>query len=255
MEITAQGFDLFAYRFRVRREPITINVKSGLQYSTLNNNSNPVIPTRSLLAHIIRQLGSDIRLVSVTPDKINLSLSDKKTKTVKVTARLALDFDKQFGLTDSIQINPNRVEVSGPAAAVEKIRGAITEKAVMKSLDKTTSKTLRLVSANGSNLTFTPAEVTVTIPVERFTEGSAEVAIETINVPLNGAVKLIPKKATVTYQVALSKYDNVSPSMFILTADLSRRQGSRVTLEIKKHPSFVKSVKVQPEKADIIITK
>ena len=101
-------------------------------------------------------------------------------------------------------------------------------------------------------------EITVMIPVEKFTEGSLEVPVHSINVQPGFVLKTFPDKVKVRYRVSLSKYNEVRPEMFDAVVDatgLPNEHTQQLKVKLETVPYFIRSVSVEPDKTDYILRR
>ena len=69
-------------------------------------------------------------------------------------------------------------------------------------------------------------------------------------------MKIFPEKVQITYIVGFSDFDRVSEQMFAARVDyLKRDNGNRLSVEITRHPDFVKILKQDPSKVEYLIRK
>jgi hypothetical protein len=100
--------------------------------------------------------------------------------------------------------------------------------------------------------------VTVTIPVEQFTEAETSVQIKIINLPSALNVKIFPDAVKVSGLVAVSDYQRFRELPFEVILDLSRadlNSEKRIPLEVRNTPLFITSLRLTPPDVDFLIEK
>ena len=83
VDLKTTGFRIIYYSFEKEKEPIDIDVSSGMTASGVFRDA-VTIPTRNFEEDFLRQLGSDVEFVSFHPDSIVLMFTDKVSKRVPV---------------------------------------------------------------------------------------------------------------------------------------------------------------------------
>lgn len=253
LEISTSGFSMFRERVLSRTQKLSIDcsrLKTG-------NDNIAYLSTASVSGSLAAQLGSDYSVTHVSPDTLFFNFGAKISKLVPVKLNILLGFAKQFQLSDSIKIIPEKVMIYGSSDAINKIDHLNTDYVVLNDLDRTVVKTLGFTE-NGRGLGFSSDSVKVTIPVDRFTEGKMDVPVEVINLPAGIELKLFPDKVSVRYLVGINDLGKVVPSMFRVVIDhskISEVQGSKLKAEIIRSPDFIHSASLDPGKIEFIIRK
>ena len=253
--IKTSGFNILSYGFQNKQETVEVDIASSLQ-NTPFNTEVLAIPTKSFLIDFAKELGNDVNVTGFQPDSIIFNFSDMITKKVPVELSLQASFEKQFDSTGSARIFPSLVEVSGPPALVEKLNSIKTENIIIDNIKETVKGKAKLVE--NRLLSFNVENVEYTLPVEKFTEGFAEVDIHPVNVREGYSLKTFPDKVKVRYLVALSNYNKVEKKMFDAIVDagnLSERHTAKLSVSLVKNPEFVRITILEPEKVDYILRK
>jgi hypothetical protein len=253
MDISTSGFAMLRERLFGTKSKVEIDcskLKTG-------NDGIGFLATAGLSIPLASQLGADYNVLHIYPDTLFFNFGARASKTVPVRLNLNLGFEKQYQLSDSIRMSPSRVTVYGSREIIEKITQLNTEYRVLGKLDKTV--TLRLGFAEGGRgLGFSTDSITVTVPVDRFTEGNQEVTVTAVNLPEGYSLKLFPDKVNLRYLVGISDLSRVSPNSFRVVVDYAKASetgGSRLRAEVLEAPGFVNSIKVDPEKIEYILRK
>ncbi len=258
-EITVQlktsGFKILSLNFQNNKEPIEVDISENLQ-STLFRSDILSISTNSFLPDFSKELGKEITITGFLPDSIVFNFSDVITKRVVVNLILQADFERQYDTTGPAEIYPRVVDVSGPVSEIEKLNSVNTESVVLKNLKETVKMKVKL--NENRLLSYNVDEVNFTLPVEKFTEGSASVEINTVNVKEGFSLKTFPDHIKVRYTVALSHYNHVDNAMFDAVVDayeLVESHPAKLDVKLITKPSFVRVSVLEPSKVDYILRK
>lgn len=255
LTIKTSGFKIIAFNFRRKNEPVEVDVA---QITTAFNNLGDVlvVPTQSFLPDFNKQLGNDVNITAFQPDSIVFYFSEKIYRKIPVKLSLDVKLEKQYDTTGSPVIVPDSVLVSGPPSVISRITSISTERIYMSGVHETSRQKVKIVS--NKLLSYDVEEVNVTIPVEKFTEGTLEVPVHAINVPAGYSLKTFPDKVKVRYLIPLSKYSTISASMFEVVVDASRLKESssqKLSVSLLNVPADTRDTWLDPEKVDFILHK
>lgn len=255
VRLSASGFRLITFGFKKEMKPVDVDVASSLMNTSINTDLL-ALPTQNFVTDFSKELGSDVKITGFQPDSIIFNFSDLTTKRIPVQLNMVAGFQKQYDSTGAPDIAPSVIEVSGPPSLVEKLTSVQTEKIVFDNLKTTVKKKVKLIG--NRLLSYNVNEVEVTIPVEKFTEGSATINVKPVNVTTGYSLKTFPDKVKVRYLVALSRYNKVDPSMFDIVVDagdLDERHPLKLDVKLITNPSFVKITSFEPDKVEYILRK
>lgn len=212
----------------------------------------------SQLQQINAQLGKNQQLISFSPDTIFFDFTARKVKRVPVVLKSCIVYEKQYARSDDINIQPNYVTISGPAAYVDSVTTWKTDSLLVKNASSDIHARLKLLLPKENNVSIYPKTVDVDIPVDEFTEKTLEVPVKLINNKSYGNVVLFPKKVKITFTVSLNNYAAINTDFFEAVADLDDWQkngNSTLAVKLKQRPDFCKIVSVQPASINFIVRK
>lgn len=251
LEVTVRGtgWELLRLVFSRQHPVLTVPVAA---------NEARIITTSSWAAKISDVL-SRVRTLNIQPETIRLKTELLAQRTVPVILDQQVRLAPMHQLMDTFEIQPNVVEITGPASVVRGIKSWKTEVFLPKEpIDKNINVMLGLASApNDANLTFSIDHVHCKAQVEELTEKSLTVPVEIINAPDSVLLVLLPKTVQVVARVGLSDYDRLSANDFQLVADFSNtdlyKDGSARVLLLYS-PEYASSVRYTPKQLDYIIS-
>lgn len=255
VQFKTSGFKIISFSFQKNHSPVEVDVASSLSVSSLNSEVL-ALPTQTFLEDFSKELGKDVNITGFQPDSIIFNFSDIITKKIPVVLSLQLSFEKQYDTTGSPEIFPSEIEVSGPPSIVQKMKSIRTENVKLENVKGPVKMKAKLIG--NRLLAFNKDQIEFKIPVEKFTEGSADVEINSVNVRPGYSLKTFPEKVKVLYLVALSQYNKVEDSMFDAVIDgnnLKEKQTSKLDVNVITSPSFVRITKLEPDKVDYILRR
>ncbi len=256
VDFKSQGYDLLSLYFG-KSKPVEIDFSLSkptdkpnyYRYSTVMNQYS-----------IRQQMGLAYSILKIYPDLISFNFNKKDSKRVPVKANLAIDFDSQYKLSDSIKIIPAFVDLYSSAAVLNGINFIKTEVLQIKRMNNSVIKKLRLVLPSDLQeaVELSDTIVSVEIPVSKFTEGEIQIPVNVVNSPDGITLKTFPDKVKITFLVSLKGYENVSPDSFKVEVDylkIKNANSNKVKVDLVKFPKSVKITRVLPEKLEYIIRK
>jgi len=257
MSVKSQGYTLLRYKFKVRMAPIMFDVNSFTMNSIPGKSESHVyILTNFAKQKIQQQITSDIEIISITPDTLVFKFADVVNKRLAIQPDMQVEYQKQYMQVGPVVLYPDSVDVSGPASVLDTVDIIFTEPVSYTGVSTSIDETLKLSLA--SNLTCDISEVSVNVPVEKFTEGAFNLPVEVINVPDSLNLKTFPGSVEITYQVGLSDYENINQHMFRAEVDylsIENNIGNKLLVNLVKSPEFVNAVQYHPKNVEYILEK
>lgn len=257
IEVSTYGFYLLTHKISENQD--TIEISGDLIQERTGAFPKHYIQTRSLLDKFTEQLGTGVRVKNILTDTIYFDFDKILAKKVLVKPNIHYSFEKQYLLDGPISIRPSLVKISGPASIIDTIKSIATEFAEFPNLkeDVNTELGFSLINEN-KNISVNPEKVSLKIPVGKFTESTVSIPVHVENIPKKLSVKIFPDKVSITFLVAFSQYEKVSPELFNAVVDYNdiiKDKKTKLKVKISKSPDFVNVIKVFPEKIEYIVKK
>ncbi|MCB9209955.1 MAG: hypothetical protein H6609_11300, partial [Ignavibacteriales bacterium] len=96
------------------------------------------ISARNVL-HANSWLASTLQLVEISPEKIQITVEQTKSKKVEIVPVLALSYKPGYGLVSPIIIEPDSIEIVGPKSIIDDINIINTKNKALSNLEEKTS--------------------------------------------------------------------------------------------------------------------
>jgi YbbR domain-containing protein len=247
LKVNGNGWDMLFSKMNIENKPINVDLR------TLE--SRDFIVLSNQLANINSSKEIKQEITGFFPDTLYFDFTNRKEKRVPIHLNLSAKFEHQYFQSNNIQLKPSYVVINGPSSVIDKINSWQTDTLKVDSVDETIVDQVGLQIPNEGNLNVYPKRISVTVPVDEFTEKSIYIPIKLINNAF-GSVKIFPQKVKVTFNIALSKYDEIDEEYFEATANINlwKINGYKsLPIVINKIPSFCKVVKIEPANIDFII--
>src|SRR5690606_4416279 len=175
----------------------------------------------SQLGFINRQFSGTQRVVSISPDTLYFDFSKQTVKKVPVKLAADLDFQQQYNIIDSIEINPADVTVTGPLEDLVRIEEWETDTLRRKNLSAGFSSRLFLQKKERANINVYPTVVEVKGPIRGVSETVWGIPLKIENSAECTSVRAAPSKVEVTVLVSLANYAPIGESSFDASVDLA----------------------------------
>lgn len=216
------------------------------------------VDLRDYLPSFNRQTGSDQKIVDINPDTVYFDLVARIEKKVPVIVEASISYQHQFINYAPVSISPDSVVVSGPVNEVRPIENIHTVALELSNVNTSVRRFIPLDRRNKKNIHLSSQSVLLTVPVEEYTEHTLKIPIEVLNNNDNYEITLVPSSISVTYYVPLSRFTEVGPEDFRITANLDEWQQKNknvLNVQIERSPDFVKIVRSKPERIDFLVYK
>jgi YbbR domain-containing protein len=259
LTISAQGFTLLKYKLGLIFSPITMEAS----FNTLRKTGKPpfdgyYLLTQPLFNKIAAQLSPDVTMKQVSPDTVYFRLSETVRKEIPVKPTLLLQFNKEFLPTGRMIVKPEKVTVTGPKTVIDTMQYVYTRTKSFSKLKDTLRTVIALQPVH--QLRYSVNEVSIVQAIERHTEASITVQIESVNVPEGLTMKAFPGTVTVNCMIPVSDYEKLRPQMFRAVVDYftvkdAKDNQTKAKVTILRSPDNVTNVKIHPANVDYIIEK
>lgn len=200
---------------------------------------------------------SDVKALNIKPDTLFLTFFNRGFKKVPVILRSELNFERQYYLTDSIQLSPDSISISGPIARLDSISQIKTELFKLSNINSSGTYKLKLIQED-TLLAYEPSSIDVKLSVDQFTEAIFEVPVKIEHLLSSDSLDIFPNSVKLSCLVALKDFSKLKASNFIIAADAFDLRNSRaksLKLYIRDSPNFVRNIQLQPESVEFIIRK
>ncbi len=253
-EVSGSGFRLLSISFFDSPEPILVDFDLGnkqVGFKKLVSSFGPEF----LRSQVLNDIPSELSLGSLSIDSLKVIVEDKGSKKLRIGANLDMNIEYPFFLNGKIDISPSHITILGANSLVQNLDSVSTELIKLGNIQENTNKEIALLFPTGIESEI--VEVTITIPIDEYTEGEIDVPISILNLPNKKALILLPSSISVTYLVGLSKYDKVKKEDFNFSVDASMIEKGKPVLivTLNSNPEFIQVQDYSPHKVEYILKK
>ena len=250
LQVEGTGWQLLFSKLRINPQSVDVNLEK-LKKQTFINLSDQ-------LNYINKQFESTQKVVNIRPDTLYFDFSSRAVKKIPIRLNYDIRFESHYGISDSIQISPSYVTVTGPGNELEKINYWYTDTLKLKNVNGNFSGKISLQKPLKANISIYPRLVDLRLRVDEYTEKVLDVPIVLLNNNEFRNVKLLPDKVKITFLTALSNYSKIERDDFEVSVDLNNWKSDgykQLPVVISKFPKFCELVKIEPQNIDFIIQK
>ncbi len=249
IKVKDRGNVLLNYSLGRTLAPIEINMKN----LPLDQKEKVLVSKQNIEADLLKQLISTTSLISFAPREIRVSYGKLISREVPVVFAGKVQPDAGFQVSDSIRITPATVKVYASQGAFDSISVLKTAYAEWKTNQRIVQK-VKVIAPKGANVE--PAEVTVTIPVEEYTEKTLSIPIICPDLPSQYTVRTFPSNVNVVCNIPMSRFKYLSDVDFgvsISFKDLKDNKSGLVDLTLFKKPDWVTDVTLSPNQIEFLL--
>ncbi|WP_088322827.1 CdaR family protein [Polaribacter tangerinus] len=255
LEVNLSGTGFKIARLKIFYKEVVIDAKNVKR----KHKNDYYILAKNQLNSIQKQLPKDIVLKSIGKDSLFLNLGNLVSKKVPIVSSLNLNFKIGYDLVAPISIKPDSITIYGPESYVSKLESLPILPLKIENISSDFSKKTTLkYSKEIKNLKFSEKVVTVSGKVKQFTEGKLQIPYKIINKPKDIQISTLSNKVTVMYVVALSDFNKINETSFLVDCDFEFAQSNNLNYlipKLKNISPLIKSYKIIPNKIDFLIQK
>lgn len=250
-DLTANGFEILFYKFK---KP-TITVQVGEFYSEDQNSFK--LGKSELLRMVSANFNRNLAINNLSVDELDVQLDPIILKKIKVIPKIDIDYKVGFKAVDSFRVIPDSVTISGPSGSLKDINEIATELVSLQNVEHDISEAVKVATQNTAVVSISPNTVKIQLEVAEFSQGRFSLPVEVINLPPDMDIKLVPKFVTVTFDVSVNDFTEITKENFRLVCDYSKRNKEENFMLpfFEKSPRNVHNVTLEPKKVDFFIFK
>jgi len=251
------GYSVLKLKLSGNRAPLVLDI-STINYRRVpgSRSLNYFLLTDGLIPILSNQLHAECEITSVSPDTLFFSFDRITSRSVPVIPDIEVLTERQYFIKGSMLVDPDSVTLTGAEHILDTTSAIRTRHKRYSGLSETVKKSIGLRMIKG--ILASSKKVTVTIPVEQFTEAETQVPVRIINKPDSIDVKIFPDVVTVKGLVAISDYKKFEEIPFEVVLDISKadlKSSDKIPVEFRNIPPFVNSLRVSPSRVDFLIER
>ncbi len=248
-KVKDKGSALLNYSLGMSFAPIDVDMKKHAK-----GNSSLSVTKKAIEGDIQKQLLATTSLIDFEPQNIEVHYGKREKKDIPVVFDGVIHTAPGFHVSGDIAISPETVGVYASEAVLDTLKQVKTVFTEIKKGSKTITKAVQLQKVGAA--VYEPASVTVTIPIEEFTEKTLEVPVVCTDLPSQYTLRTFPSVAKVTCSIPLSQFKDLSEDAFEIRfsfKDLEQNASGTLPIRLTKKPDWVTSATIVPDKIEFIL--
>lgn len=250
LQLQETGFSI--YYFKIFNPELTIDLSQAEE-----ENNQLVYHIEDHLSHIEEELQIDIKKSRIIQDEIVIPFQKKTEKMLKVIPQIEVNYAVGYSADDPVQLKPDSVKVSGAEKILDTINQVVTKELTINKANQDVKGRIGIDTSGLGMLSFYDNSVQYYQKIEKFTEGSAEIPVEVLNVPEGLNLAYFPKTVVVYYQVNLKQFEEITSADFRVVCDYAEvnRGDDFMIAKIVEKPSFITNVRLNERRIQFVIKK
>ena len=221
-------------------------------FSSLSG-SHIKVSSADLHNRITSQLNNTTKILSIQPDTLDIIYAHGEKKDLPLRMDGKIETGRQYYVAD-VLFDPDSVTAYAPKEVLDTLAEVSTEWFEVNNLNDTVVMRVALKSVKGAKIV--PSYVDMTICSDLYSEKTVEVPIIGINFPAGKVLRTFPSKVSVTFQVGLRHFRDVSSEEFFIGVtyeDVLRNSDGKLPLTLKSQPDYVSHARLSPAEVEFLI--
>ncbi|WP_162607947.1 YbbR-like domain-containing protein [Parabacteroides sp. An277] len=249
IHVKDKGSALLNYTLGQKFRSITLDVQK------LRKDEMRYIVSRSMLQdEISKQLLASTTLTLFEPQALSLPFDEQKSKEVPVVFNGSIETEGGFLVSGDILISPSMVTIYGSASLLDSIQEVRTEFLKIEKGKKTLVKNASLEAIEG--VAFHTEGVSVTIPIEEYTEKTLTIPVRFVQVPPQYTIRSFPQEVEVSCNIPVSKFKMLTEELLVIEIpfrQLEENVSGSLAIDLSSRPEWLKTYRIDPNKIEFLL--
>lgn len=250
LQLQDNGFNIYYYK--IFNPGLTVDLSMARE-----TEKNLVYLLENHLTEIEEQLKIDFEKSRIIQEEIVIPFQFKKEKMVKVLPNIEVSYAVGYSADEPVRLKPDSIKVSGPEKIIDSIITVPTKSIKLSKVNQDLKGSVEIDTSNLGMLSFYENSVKYYQKVSKFTEGSAEIPIDVVNIPEGLNLAYFPKTVIVYYQVNLKDFEKISSSDFRVVCDYKSisKGDDYMVAQIVEKPDFVNNLRLNERQIQFVIKR
>ena len=248
-KVRDKGNVLVNYTWLRSFQPVEVNL------ADIRKEGNVLVSRRTIEASIAKQLLVSTSLLNIEPQTLAIEYAELQHKDVPVEIDLAVSLEPGYQISESMTVVPESVRLYGNNHVLDSIKSIKTMPSEFKKANQTKEFQLRLQKIAGIQIE--PEVVTVTVPVEEFTEKKIMLTVLCNNLPENYVLRMFPSTVEVVCNIPISRFRELTGSDLEIQIPFrefeAKQNEGNIPLYLTKQPLWVTRPVIIPDAVEFII--
>ncbi len=250
-DLTANGFDFLFYK--INKPVISINLQNFYK----KGETELIITKQDLLRVINLQLKKNIAIKNVSVEGLQIKLDELETKKIKVNLIEEIEFEKGYKSVNGFKIIPDSIVITGASHILDSLNLISTEVIKLSNVKESISIILQLIQSENDEISYSQKQIQLTASVKEFTQKSLTIPIIIKNLPEEIDLKIIPELMTLTFDVSMEEYNDLTENDFSIICDYNKRNETESFMvpQFIKRPDSILNLELSENKIKYLIFK
>ena len=248
-KVRDKGNVLLNYTWLRAFQPVEVNLED------IRREGNMQVSRRTIEAGISKQLLTTTSLLNIEPQELTIKYTELQHKEVPVEIDITVSLEPGYQVSGPMTVVPEKVCLYAHSNTLDSITHVKTIYSEVKKVNQTQEIKLRLQQKAGIQME--PEEVTVTIPVEEFTEKRITLAVICGDLPDHYVLRTFPSSVEVVCNVPISRFRELTESDLEIQIPFrefeARQTAGKISLYLTKQPLWVIHPVIIPDAIEFII--
>ncbi len=203
-------------------------------------------------------LSSNVSIVSVNPDFVEINFDNIITKMVKVRNMVNVIPKDGYIIIGSPKITPDSVKLTGAISVIGKIKSIPTEQVLINNVNSGFTRTINIIDTLSNIVKIEPKTITISYNIELSAEKKYEdINVLVSNVPSDKEVLLVPPKLNIFLRGGVQQLANINPDEIFAGIEFKQIENDSLGYVSPKItlPVDVTVIKYEPQRFQYIIKK
>ncbi|MCH4824202.1 YbbR-like domain-containing protein [Gramella lutea] len=250
LQLQDNGFNIYYYKI--------FNPELNVDLSEAKEIDNKLVYSlQNHLSEIEQQIKVDFEKSLIVQEEIVIPFQFKKEKMLKIEPRINISYAVGYSAENPVELQPDSVKVSGPEEVIDSISTIYTREINLNKVNEDLNGNVSIDTSGLGALSFYENSVRYYQKVDKFTEGSAEISVEVVNVPEDLNLAFFPKSVIVYYQVNLKQFESVSAADFRIVCNYKdvKPGDDYMIAQIVEKPGFINNVRLNERRIQFVIKR
>lgn len=248
INIYGHGYSLL--KVERTKDPITIDFNEKIPQITLHKNASyyglVYILTSDLHSAISKRFGDNIKIISIQPDTIFFSsIKESTSKKVPIIPNVEYEIQQDYMLNGKPILSEDSIMIYGSRNILDTILNINTKKENLGVIDDNNNN-IKLELCSYPTINYQIKSISISFPIEKYTEAFQEVQIKAIDFPENLNPVLNPNTVQVFYKVPLSLYNEIDKNNFEVSVSYLKKKNDIIPIDIKSINNVIEITKTNP---------
>ncbi len=247
IEVTlkASGFQFLYYQL------VDSNLEVDMKSASFEGGT-ATLPLTGQFQDLQEQLLGDTQILNLFPSTFEFDYQIQASKRIPVLAP-KLEMAIGYAIT-SVRFSPDSIDLIGPKEVIKTIN-AFRPTLATKQKITTSMEQYVAISPTLEQTFFEQDRVLMQVEVDRFSERSYLLPIETDNLPSDKVYKFFPNHVTLTFSAPLKELKNIRQEDFKIGVSPSKINASnqKIRLEVLEAPDNIINMRWEPKEVDYLL--